>query len=58
MEAFGRIAKKGNTILLPANANDPASMVAQAMSVFRSVQGSSVRPGRFLRGRALHDTSV
>lgn len=57
MEAFGRIAKKGNTILLPANANDPASMVAQAMSVFRSVQGSSVRQS-FLRGRALHDTSV
>ena len=29
LAAFGNIAKHGNTILLPAGANDPASMVAQ-----------------------------
>ena len=43
VEAFGKIAKKGNTVLLPANTGDPAAMVAQAMSVYRAVQGSSVR---------------
>ena len=41
VEAFGKIAKKGNTVLLPANTGDPAAMVAQAMSVYRAVQGSS-----------------
>lgn len=35
--AFGNIAKKGNTILLPAQANDPASMVAQALAVFSNI---------------------
>jgi len=29
VEAFGNIAKEGNTLLLPANATDPASMIAQ-----------------------------
>lgn len=36
--AFGRLAQKGNTVLLPANVGDPAAMVAQALSVFDSVR--------------------
>lgn len=32
--AFGQIAKETNTILLPANASDIGSMVAQAMAVY------------------------
>ncbi|KJE92798.1 stomatin-like protein 2 [Capsaspora owczarzaki ATCC 30864] len=39
MEAFSKIAKAGNTILLPANATDPASMVSQALAVFKGIQG-------------------
>ena len=35
--AFSQLAKHGNTILLPANPSDPASMVAQAMSIYDSV---------------------
>jgi regulator of protease activity HflC (stomatin/prohibitin superfamily) len=38
--AFGHIAKTGNTLLLPANTGDPASMVAQAMSIYESVKTS------------------
>lgn len=42
--AFGNIAKEGNTILLPSNTSDPASMVAQALAVYSNVgakQGGS-----------------
>ena len=34
VEAFGHLAKTGNTIIVPANANDAGAMVAQAMSIF------------------------
>lgn len=37
VDAFGKLAKESNTILLPANASDAGSMVAQAMSVFNEV---------------------
>lgn len=37
--AFGSLAKAGNTMLLPASANDPASMVAQAMSIYKNIGG-------------------
>jgi len=32
--AFGQIAKESTTIMLPANAGDVGSMVAQAMSIY------------------------
>ncbi|WIA36136.1 hypothetical protein OEZ86_007483 [Tetradesmus obliquus] len=38
VEAFRQLAKEGNTLLLPANAADPASMVAQALSVYQTMQ--------------------
>jgi len=34
VEAFGNLAQKGTTLMLPSNASDPAAMVAQAMSIF------------------------
>ena len=37
VEAFGNIAKKGNTILLPQNGGDVSSMVTQAMSIYGSI---------------------
>ncbi|KAI9506495.1 Stomatin [Coemansia spiralis] len=37
VEAFGRIAKESNTIVVPASANDISGFVAQAMSVFSAV---------------------
>ena len=32
LKEFGRIAKAGNTVLLPADAGNPAAMVAQALA--------------------------
>lgn len=37
IEAFSNLAKEGTTLLLPANANDVSSMVAQAMTTFNKV---------------------
>jgi hypothetical protein len=41
MSAFSKLAKTGNTLLLPANTGDVGSMVAQAMSVYNTVQAST-----------------
>lgn len=35
VEAFSEIAKKGNTLLLPANMSDMGSMIASAMTILR-----------------------
>ncbi|XP_046864879.1 stomatin-like protein 2, mitochondrial [Xenia sp. Carnegie-2017] len=37
VQAFGNLAKTNNTVILPANAGDAASMVAQAMAVYNQV---------------------
>lgn len=39
VEAFEKLAKRNNTILLPSNPGDASSMVAQAMSVFKALPG-------------------
>jgi regulator of protease activity HflC (stomatin/prohibitin superfamily) len=36
--AFGNIAKEGNTILLPSDAGNAGSMVAQALSIFQNMK--------------------
>mmetsp|Transcript_23744 Transcript_23744/g.65264 ORF Transcript_23744/g.65264 Transcript_23744/m.65264 type:complete len:438 (+) Transcript_23744:102-1415(+) len=42
VEAFREIAKQSTTMLLPANANDPAAFVAQAVSIFNSASKSGL----------------
>lgn len=37
VEAFGRIAKEGNTVLLPSNVGDVSSMVTQALATYNSL---------------------
>lgn len=37
LDAFSNIAREGTTMLLPTNAADPASMVAQALTIYKSV---------------------
>eukprot|EP01061_Rhynchopus_euleeides_P038194 TRINITY_DN6561_c0_g2_i1.p1 TRINITY_DN6561_c0_g2~~TRINITY_DN6561_c0_g2_i1.p1 ORF type:complete len:417 (+),score=140.13 TRINITY_DN6561_c0_g2_i1:2873-4123(+) len=49
LDSFGNIAKEGNTVLLPANMQDPSSMIASAMGVFSAVGkqgqlGSTAQP--------------
>jgi hypothetical protein len=35
---FGKLAKENNTLILPANAGDVGSLVAQAMATMKTVQ--------------------
>ncbi|GBG75019.1 hypothetical protein CBR_g19534 [Chara braunii] len=44
LSAFSKIAKEGNTMLLPSNMNDPAGMVAQAMAVFKTINQRAMPP--------------
>jgi len=37
VEAFGKLAQEGTTLILPATANDIGSMVAQALTVFQTI---------------------
>ena len=39
IEAFSELAKENNTLILPASTGDAGSMVAQALSIFNSIQG-------------------
>ena len=39
IEAFSELAKENNTLILPATTGDAGSMVAQALSIFNSIQG-------------------
>lgn len=41
IEAFGELAKKGNTLLLPNNASDVVSSVTQAMTIFQKLKGDN-----------------
>eukprot|EP00300_Choanocystis_sp_HF-7_P008699 c16058_g1_i2.p1 GENE.c16058_g1_i2~~c16058_g1_i2.p1 ORF type:complete len:417 (+),score=93.96 c16058_g1_i2:40-1290(+) len=41
IRAFGEIAKKGNTVIIPADANDVSRMVTQAVSIFSSISNRS-----------------
>lgn len=38
IQAFEKLAKEGNTILLPSNSGDVSSMVGQAMSIFKTIE--------------------
>eukprot|EP00873_Tetraselmis_striata_P036268 jgi/Tetstr1/456532/TSEL_043254.t1 len=42
--AFGNIAKEGNTMLIPSNPSDPASIVAQAMAIYKQVSSPGPQP--------------
>lgn len=41
IEAFRHLAKEGNTIVLPANLQHPASMIAESMTIFDHIKGKS-----------------
>ncbi len=42
VSAFGQLARTSTTVLLPANASDAGSMVAQALTVFDSIKNKTV----------------
>ncbi len=41
IEQFGKLAKEGNTMIIPANLTDISSIVATAMSVVKETQGKN-----------------
>lgn len=45
LSSFKELAKETNTLLLPANVGDPASMVAQALTVYRSINQEKAASG-------------
>ncbi|XP_058184005.1 uncharacterized protein LOC131301646 [Rhododendron vialii] len=50
IQAFSKIAKEGNTLLLPTTIDNPARMMAQALNVYKSLIGGN-------SGDVLEDTS-
>ncbi len=45
IEAFRELAKEGNTIVLPSNLQHPATMVAEALSIYDHVKRRPVQTG-------------
>jgi len=41
VEAFGKLAKEGNTLILPGNLSDMGSMIASAMTIIKNTNGKS-----------------
>lgn len=56
LKAFGNIAKEGNTMLLPANGNDPAGMVAQAMSIYGNICNKTSSTGQLKTAKIDNNT--
>ncbi|KAG0245253.1 Stomatin-like protein 2, mitochondrial [Actinomortierella wolfii] len=44
VEAFAQLAKETNTLIIPASANDAASMVAQALTVYENINKQRKTP--------------
>lgn len=45
IHAFSNIAKEGTTMLLPSSAANPASMMAQALTIYKSLIGNATGDG-------------
>jgi hypothetical protein len=44
INAFGNVAQKGTTVLLPSNTNDPAAMVGAALGIFKTLAANPGAP--------------
>lgn len=42
VDAFKELAKKSNTLIIPSNANDAGSMIAQALSIFNKIKTNPI----------------
>ncbi|KAL6509199.1 hypothetical protein OROGR_022509 [Orobanche gracilis] len=45
IQAFSKIAKEGTTVLLPSNASNPASMMTQALAIYKNMIGKNPTKG-------------
>jgi hypothetical protein len=56
IDAFSNIAKQSTTLLLPSNASEPSSMMAQALTVYKNMIGNVPRDGQVsFRTRTIKD---
>lgn len=46
VEAFKELAKKNNTVIIPANTNDSAGMITQALTIFDSITKKAGTDGK------------
>ncbi len=44
VEAFGELAKQGNTLVVPANMGDMTSMITSALTIMKGTDGKAVLP--------------
>jgi regulator of protease activity HflC (stomatin/prohibitin superfamily) len=58
MNAFAQIAKEGNTMLIPADVGNPASLVAQAMGAYKTIENSSKNGGGSVVGESNKATTM
>lgn len=61
IQAFSNIAKEGTTLLLPTGASDPASMISQALSIYKGMNAnnsSSSRPTEVSPNKAEKSSST
>ncbi|KAL3316455.1 hypothetical protein Ciccas_004897 [Cichlidogyrus casuarinus] len=49
IEAFKELAQKNNTILMPANTNDPSSMIAQALTIYKKLSPTTSSPNKLVQ---------
>lgn len=57
VEAFGNLAKEGNTVIVPANVNDASSLVAQSLTIFKQLAGGEGNPGELLNNMGVSSAS-
>jgi regulator of protease activity HflC (stomatin/prohibitin superfamily) len=56
IEQFGKLAQRGNTVIIPANVNDTVGMVTQATTIFdklRAVTSNSLETPKITRDQAI-----
>ncbi|KAK3670059.1 Synaptotagmin-like protein 2 [Recurvomyces mirabilis] len=51
VDAFGKLAKEGTSVVVPGNVGDIGSMIATAMSVYGSVNQAQVKTNALAQGR-------
>lgn len=45
MEAFSKLAKETNTVILPANISEPSSFITQALTIFDQLKSAKIKKG-------------
>ncbi|KAJ8979710.1 hypothetical protein NQ317_015534 [Molorchus minor] len=58
VQAFNKLARTNNTLILPANAGDISSLVSQAMSIYSTISTSQEATKRSVRSKKILPSTV